>query len=209
MGTKERRERERLETRRKILDAARELFVEQGYDAVTMRKIAEKIEYSPTAIYVHFKDKDELMSRLCDNDFGELGKQFQSIAKIADPIERLRRVGRAYAAFGLKNPNHYRFMFMTQHPLADPSTSELALGDPGQDAYAFLQVAVKDCVEQKLFREEFRDVELIAQTVWAGVHGVIALQVTMQDNPFIKLRNADRAVRTIIDVMIDGFTKGK
>ena len=58
MGSNERRERERLELRQLILDAARELFVEEGYDAVTMRRIAEKIEYTPTTIYLHFKDPD-------------------------------------------------------------------------------------------------------------------------------------------------------
>ena len=66
MGTKERRERERRELRRKILDAARALFVEQGYDAVTMRKIAQAIEYSPTAIYLHFRDKKAVINAICD-----------------------------------------------------------------------------------------------------------------------------------------------
>jgi len=60
MGVKERREREKTETREIILDAARELFLAEGYEGVSMRKVAEKIEYSPTAIYIHFKDKDDL-----------------------------------------------------------------------------------------------------------------------------------------------------
>lgn len=54
MGIKERRERERVDTREKILEAARELFIQKGYDGVSMRKVADKVEYSPTAIYVHF-----------------------------------------------------------------------------------------------------------------------------------------------------------
>ena len=65
MGVKERREREKSETRDKILDAARELFVTEGYEGVSMRKVADKIEYSPTAIYVHFADKEELFRELC------------------------------------------------------------------------------------------------------------------------------------------------
>src|SRR5215213_11936500 len=69
MGTRERRDREREEIRAKILDAARDLFASQGYEAVSMRKIAEAIEYSPTAIYVHFDDKADLMRELCIRDF--------------------------------------------------------------------------------------------------------------------------------------------
>src|SRR5215212_10572320 len=69
MGVKERRDRQREDVRTKIMDAARDLFVSEGYDAVSMRKIAEAIEYSPTAIYVHFTDKAALMQELCAHDF--------------------------------------------------------------------------------------------------------------------------------------------
>ena len=113
MGPRDRRSREKEELKDKILDAARELFVAEGYERVTMRKIAERIEYSPTAIYLHFPDKLAVIRALCDRDFLTLAKQFQKIAKVADPIERLRQVGRAYTVFALSHPNHYQLMFMT------------------------------------------------------------------------------------------------
>src|SRR5215471_10121676 len=96
MGSVARREREKLATRELILDAARELFAHEGYDAVTMRGIAEKIEYSPTAIYLHFADKDTLIHELCVADFQALAAAFQPIARVPDPIERIKRTGRAY-----------------------------------------------------------------------------------------------------------------
>src|SRR5437879_1972140 len=99
MGSSERRTREKGELRAKILDAARELFATQGYEAVTMRKVADKIEYSPTAIYLHFKDKTALIRELCDNDFMTFAGQFMKLVKISDPIERLRKVGYAYVDF--------------------------------------------------------------------------------------------------------------
>src|SRR5262252_3839278 len=108
MGTTERRERERQELRTKILDAARELFASEGYEAVTMRKIAERIEYSPTAIYLCFKDKEAVLREICDADFGALAQRFAAIARLADPRERVMAAGRAYAEFGLTHPNHYR-----------------------------------------------------------------------------------------------------
>jgi len=205
MGPKDRRERLKQETREKILDAARELFVEHGYDAVTMRKLAGKIEYSPTAIYVHFKDKEALLQELCDHDFAALARQFAKIARVADPVERLRQTGRAYAAFGLKNPNHYRLMFMTPRPPMDPEDSQVAKGDPGEDAYAFLVATIKECLATNRFREDLRDADLVAQTVWSGVHGVVSLHITQRDNPWIHWRSAERTARFMTDLLVDGL----
>src|SRR3954467_1704141 len=114
MASIDRRERERLETRGRIMDAARDLFAREGYDAVSMRRIAEAIEYSPTAIYVHFRDKQDLMVQLCQSDFVALAIGVAELQKIADPVDRIRRMGHAYIRFGVEHPNHYRLMFMTR-----------------------------------------------------------------------------------------------
>src|SRR5438128_475534 len=103
MGTKERRDRERDELRHKILDAARTLFVEQGYEAVSMRKIADAIEYSPTAIYAHFADKAALMQELCQHDFQSLAHVFHDLAQITDPVDRIRQTGHTYIRFAAEN----------------------------------------------------------------------------------------------------------
>src|SRR5829696_7163436 len=116
MGSLERREREKQELRGRILEAARELFLAHGYDAVTMRKIAERIEYSPTAIYQHFADKDALVAELCRHDFRNFAAHFARAAATEDPIERLRASGRAYFDFAVEYPQHYRLMFMAARP---------------------------------------------------------------------------------------------
>ena len=113
MGITERRDREREEVRQKILDAARDLFAREGYEHVTMRRIAEAIEYSPTTIYNHFEDKDDLVQSLCEEDFSRLLSALQTQPVPEDPGEWIRQLGLAYAGFGLSHPNHYRFMFMT------------------------------------------------------------------------------------------------
>src|SRR3970282_1557063 len=125
MGITERREREKEEVRKKILDAPRELFEAEGYDKVTMRQIAEAIEYSPTAIYLHFEDKLALVRSLCDRDFAALGKRFQKIAAIAVPSERLPRSGQASADLALRNPQRSRYMCLTPPPPIDPAESEI------------------------------------------------------------------------------------
>ncbi|HKQ30052.1 MAG TPA: TetR/AcrR family transcriptional regulator, partial [Burkholderiales bacterium] len=168
--------------RTRILNAARMLFVEYGYDAVTMRAIAKKIEYSPTTIYLHFKDKEDLIQELCTQDFLALSRSFQRIARVADPVERLRRLGRAYAEFGLRNPNHYRLMFMTPHPPFGPDEKDVEKGNPEQDGYAFLKYTIAECMRTKRFRSGMTDVELIAQTHWAGIHGVISLEIAKRND---------------------------
>src|SRR5512144_2512337 len=96
MGTKERRERERHDTRELILSAAREMFASEGFEAVTMRAIADRIEYTPTALYHHFPSKQALVAELCERDFMTLAKIFYSAAEIADPVERMYAIGRTY-----------------------------------------------------------------------------------------------------------------
>jgi AcrR family transcriptional regulator len=206
LGTKERREREREEIRGAILDAARELFINEGYDSVTMRRIADKIEYSPTAIYFHFKDKEALLKELCATDFLNLAHQFAKIARIADPIERLRRTGHAYVQFGIEHPNHYRLMFMTPHPEVEPERPEK--GNPEEDAYAFLKQIVSEAIATERLRPEHKDVELVSQTMWAGVHGVISLHIAKGSDSWVDWRSLRRRAELMIEVLIAGLVRG-
>jgi AcrR family transcriptional regulator len=203
--TLERRDRERLETRTLILDAARELFARDGYDAVTMRAIAKRIEYTPTAIYFHFKDKLALLRELCDADFGALARRFHGIARVADPVERLRQIGMAYVEFGLDHPNHYRLMFMTPHPPLDPAESGLEKGNPEQDAYAFLKATLAEAIAAGRLRPEFHDVDRAAQTAWAGAHGIVSLHIAKCNDGWIDWRPPHETARLLIDAMIRGM----
>ncbi|MGH2668078.1 MAG: TetR/AcrR family transcriptional regulator, partial [bacterium] len=112
----QRRERERAETRAKILEAARRMFVQRGYEGTTMRAIAAKIGYTPTAIYHHFKDKDALVAELAAVDFRALAQALRQTSTVSDPVERLAQIGAAYVEFGLTHPMHYQFLFMTRRP---------------------------------------------------------------------------------------------
>lgn len=209
MGISERREREREGIRRKILDAARELFARDGYEAVTMRKIAEAIEYSPTAIYLHFKDKESLVRELCLTDFDALAKAFQRIAREPDPLERLRKVGLAYADFALEHPNHYRLMFMTPHPAAvkDDEETSRRKGNPEADAYAFLLATVAEAIEKGLLRPDLKDPHLVAQAAWAGVHGVVSLHVAKGEDAWIAWKPLKKTVALVVEAFSRGISK--
>jgi AcrR family transcriptional regulator len=178
MGITERREREREEVRRKILDAARDLFATEGYANVTMRKIAEAIEYSPTTIYGHFEDKDDLVEALCHEDFARLLAVFDGQDVQADPLERIRMLGRGYARFAQQNPNHYRFMFMTPAKFEHPHD----LSDPGQQSFSRLLAAVEKAKAQGRLRPV--DPMLVSQVLWASLHGAVSLLVTYKPEQF-------------------------
>lgn len=204
MGPKERRERERDEVRARILDAARDLFAEEGVESVTMRRIADRIEYSPTAIYFHFRDKDALLSELCACDFRAFAQRFAAAATIEDPLERLRAAGEAYIDFGLTHPSHYRLMFMT--PKA-AGTDQIEKGNPEEDAYAFLTGIIAEAIEQGRFRPELTDVALVSQIVWAGVHGVISLEIAKCTDDWVEWTPLSERAKLMIDVLIDGLSR--
>jgi AcrR family transcriptional regulator len=209
MSSKERRQREKEEIRTKIMDAARELFLEEGYEAVTMRKIAEKIDYTPTAIYFHYEDKEALFRELCDTDFRALQETLQNLARHADPFERLRKMGHAYVSFALDHPNHYRLMFMTAPPFKDVDKSTIERGNPEVDAYAFLRATVAEAMQAGRLREELKDVDLVAQVVWSGVHGVLALYLTHGDHPWFDWRPVKKIAQTMLDTILAGMVHGE
>lgn len=210
MGITERRQREREEVRTKILDAARELFARHGYDAVTMRRIAEAIEYSPTALYVHFKDKDALIRELCLEDFDSLAVAFRRIAKEPDPLERLRKIGMAYVEFAEKHPNHYRLMFMTPHPESThptPEDAEGRKGNPEADAYAFLHATMQEAIDRGLLRPELTDAHLVSQAAWAGVHGVVSLHIAKKADPWVDWKSEKKTAALVIEAFTRGISR--
>lgn len=199
-----RRERLKAETRQAILDAARELFVTDGIEATTMRAIAAKIGYTATAIYHHFRDKDALIEELCVADFTALGHAMYRIGRIEDPVERLKRLGIAYAEFAMANPSQYRFMFMTSQRHGPVDESGRPTHKPDEDAYEFLFATVNEGIETGRFRPELSNPHELAQMMWAGTHGVVSLWLTHCDDPYIQWHPPLETVRSLIDVLIRG-----
>ncbi len=196
MGVRERRERQREELRQEILDAAREMFIEEGYENVSMRRLAERIEYSPTTIYLYFKDKAELFNQLCDETFAQLALRLEKLHKRLghDPLTYLRAGLRAYVDFGLKHPHHYSVTFI----FAPKETEEYQFeGSAGEKAFSYMRNAIAMCVEKGLLQTP--DIDATAQAVWAAVHGVTSLMITHKDFPFVaKKKLIDETIETMI-----------
>jgi AcrR family transcriptional regulator len=117
VASRNRQEGGKENLRQEIMDAARELFVAEGYGSVSMRKIADKIDYSPTTIYLYFTDKSDLLHQICEQTFANLAQNIKSIQQLSDnPLEKLRSGLREYVHFGLKHPSQYEIVFITPLP---------------------------------------------------------------------------------------------
>ncbi len=201
MGIKERREKEHEDLRQKILDAASEVFAKDGYESVSMRKIAEKIEYSPTTIYLYFKDKNDLLNQICEETFANLIKDWQKIEdKNDDPLTSLRKSMRAYVEFGLKYPNHYEVTFI--NPLADylGEDEHPFEGSMGQKAFENLAFRVAQSMEAGQIKQN--DVATVSQLIWAMGHGIVSLLNSHKDFPFVEKENL---IKGSIDMIFDGI----
>jgi AcrR family transcriptional regulator len=207
MPPKPKTEAERQQLRSMILDAARELFVSKGVEAVTMREIAKRIGYSATSIYLHFADKEAVLRAILDADMLALASSLKAIFQIADPVDRMKALGHGYAQFALSYPNHYRLMFMAERTPCDPATSSLQQNNAEQDAYFQLKTVVNDVYEAGRFREELQNVDLIAQTIWAGVHGVCSLQINLADDKWVNWSEVTARLELMQTVLIRGLLK--
>jgi AcrR family transcriptional regulator len=207
MGVKERKQRARSEVREKILDAALEFFATEGVDGVTMRALADAIEYTPPVIYSHFRDKDAIIRELCNRQLRILAKAFGPISAVADPVERLRGIGRAYVDFALEHPSHFRFMFLTAHPFAPEEDDNLHRGDPQEDAYAFLKHTVKATIASGHLRPEYSDADELTQMCWAAAHGVVALQNVKGSDSWVDWRDARTTAHKLLDAVLRGIVR--
>ena len=201
MGVKERKAREKRYLRQEILDAASELFVKEGYENVSMRRIADRIEYSPTTIYLYFKDKAELLESICQETFAKLIQRLTKIMEQpGDPVQRLKRGLLAYVEFGLENPHHYRSTFMTPLPEEVDKERYLRPESAGIQAFDFLRRCVYDCIAAGKFKT--KDAELASQTLWAGVHGITSLLITHAHFPWV---GREKVIHGILDTLIAGL----
>jgi AcrR family transcriptional regulator len=197
MGVQERRAREKANIREEILEAARSLFVKEGYEHVSIRKIAEKIEYAPGTIYLYFRDKAEILERLCEETFAKLAQKMHAInADPSNPLDGLRRGLRTYVQFGVDNPNHYIVAFVQAKQMPQDHQPQV-----GQRCFDNLRSAVRRCVEAGQLNCD--DVEEISQALWAGAHGVTTLLIT-SCFPFIE---SNRLIDRVVHILIEGIRK--
>lgn len=174
MGISDRKEREKEEMRRRILESAKRLFLDLGYEKTSIRGIAEDIEYSPATIYLYFKDKNELLFALHQEAFVEFAKTFEKVAHLTDPFERLITLGREYLAFAFANPELYELMFLLTAPMEALEIREDVWED-GKSVYMALEMLIAECQAAGHFKGA--DVSALSMMIWATVHGLVTIQL--------------------------------
>ena len=175
MSISDRKDREKSEMRRLILKASMELFVKEGYSGVSIRKIAEKIEYSPGSIYTYFKDKDSIFYALHIEGFELLYRQQVTSQSINDPRERLIAHGRAYIEFALKNQEYYDIMFIMRESIDIVCKDETLDWTHGQRSYELLRRNVTECQDAGMFKQQ--NVDSVAFLLWSIVHGIASIVI--------------------------------
>lgn len=200
MGISERKEREKQEMRRRILDVAMNMFLVDGYEKTSLRNIAEKIEYSPATIYLYFKDKDELFYEVQKDAFQKLNEVFAQHVTATEPLARLRQICHTYVQFGIANPELYDLMFIIRAPMN--VVEEKEMWDNGTDAFDFLVQTLTACIELKLIK--YADPMIAALSVWSMGHGLISLNVRCR---FKVMQMCDEDVANSINLSIEEFLR--
>lgn len=173
MGINERKERERREMMAVILEAAMQLYMEKGAANVSIRKIAERIEYSPATIYLYYRNRDDIFCALQNETFAKFHAVLTTVLAISEPLERLREGLKLYIRFAVENPELYDIMFIMHAPMRSRDPKEPPV--MGRKSYGVLYDAVALCVQEgALFPE---DVDVLTFTFWAHIHGIASLLI--------------------------------
>jgi len=177
MGITERKNRNKHDLKQHILDAAKLLFTKHGYEATSIRKIANVIEFSPTTIYLYYRDKNDILYALHQEGFKMLGTSFYDLVKITDPLERLKEMGRSYLKFALDHSDFYELMFIMKEPIQWLETEECVSGDwqEGITTFDFLHNTIIDCQQKGYFLGQ--DSKLFSLFIWSTVHGLCSLSL--------------------------------
>lgn len=203
MGVKDRRARHKNLLRQQILDAARELLIRDGYERLSMRRVAERIDYSPTAIYLHFKDKQDLVFSLCDETFAKLVRELETLpSEFDDPLVQLRKGMERYIDFGLEHPDHYLPAFVLPQPAGLETKRKKAVNTPDSNGMRAL-ACLRDCIAAGIRAKKLKkmDPDIAARSTWAAMHGITSLLIVYPSFPW-----GDREL--VIDTVLDSLMAG-
>ena len=206
MGIRERHERDREAIYRAILDAARDLFLSEGYQNVSIRKIAERIEYSPAAIYGYFPSKDDIFFALAEEGFRLLDNPANAEADAAlaalPPLERLRAIFWRFYEFSKQHPQYFALMFVDRSvPRVSREYERFAFA---REIKGHLIAHIQQCIQEKLLPETIAP-HAVLRMVTMGIVGVVVMRLSDRLGP---TENADLLAEDVLDVILAGLRSG-
>jgi len=191
------------ERRAEILAAAKELFLKEGYETVTTRKLAQRVGISQTGLYLYFRNKEAIYDELCARTFAQLTDRLEEVALSTGASERgLQRIIEAYIHFGLAHPDEYQLTFMVTHPNLVAShikDMSLAIEKQGPGMRSFLRFRDRIAWLAAAGQLSADDVTLVAQTVLVAAHGLVAFLIARPWYPWVEREKLiDRLVMTVV-----------
>lgn len=193
MSITERKHKEKLEMRKRILNGARRVFLEKGYDNTSMRNIASEINYSAGTIYFHFKDKSEIFHELHREGFSLLLSQMRILDTVKQPFERLKAIGRVFIKFAQDNKDYYNLMFLVEETTSN--ASENGGFKIAKETINHLSEIIKECQNEGRFKH--MDTEYFTFMIMSSIHGICAL--------FCKDRTISFENKTNEELMQNGY----
>jgi len=186
--------------RAEILAAAERIFVECGYEGATIRRIADEVGVSSTALYMHFRDKSEILVEICAETFARMiHANAELAAREMDPIQRVRAMLEAYVQFGFEHPNAYRLVFCPI-PADVPEDKLSTLTELGSQCFELFIGAVARIRDAGRLRTP--DVDAAAQVLWAAPHGLVSLMISQTT---FEWAERDALVRLMLDAVFSGL----
>jgi AcrR family transcriptional regulator len=185
--------------RAEILEAAERIFVAEGYEGATIRKIADEVGVSSTALYMHFPDKGCILLEISERTITQLLERNAEIAaKPLDAAGRVRAMLDSYMRWGLEHPNAYSLVFSSVRPVE--AVPEGSVGDLSARCYEIFSGVVREIAAEGRLRSG--DGESAAQVLWAACHGVVALMIT---RPSFEWAPRDELLNVTLDGLMHGL----
>jgi AcrR family transcriptional regulator len=204
MGIKERQGRAREAIRRAILDAARDLFVSEGYQNVSIRKIAERIEYSPAAIYGYFASKDDIFFALAEEGFRLLHGDPDAFAALESlpPLEQIRASFTRLYEYSREHPQYFALMFVDRSvPRISREYERFAFA---REMKHHMLTQIQACIESGVLTPDVKP-EVALRLLTVGIVGVVVLSLSERLGPG---ESADALARDVLDVTLAGLRSG-
>ena len=173
MGIKERKAKEKEELKGLILQAALELLERDGLAGLSIRKIAERIEYAPATLYLYYRDKDQLLFELHNVGFDRFFDKLRECEQGATARDRMVLMGEKYLEFGMTNMQLYNLMFVEREPIKEENLAHFDGWAQGYDSLYYVSEAIRQCQAEGSMRPG--PVEPVTILIWSQVHGLVTL----------------------------------
>ena len=200
-GRPRKSEAEESALRTRVIGVARDLFAHDGYEGVSMRRVAQAVGCSPAQLYTLFGGKRDLLRHIWEDAFSALADELREASSEPDPLKRLRALGDTWCRFWLANPDHYRSIFLIEDRVSEPGERYFVETSESLGALDLIAEAVSECMEKRLLEPD--DKAAVSQLFLCGLQGVVFNLITIPEFPWAA---KEQMTTRMITALIDGIS---